>query len=279
MAKDTTISIPTKLCEALGESTAGPIFERIMALKGEYYRDTPSRKTCQVMIGGQSYFLKQHYPVGWLPVIRRLFAFKKPNFSAMAEVSAIRALSVHGIATTPLVAFGERGYNPAKMQSFLITEDLGDIIALQDFCEHWQDAPPDPRFKAMLIKALASLATKLHAAGLSHGDLSLRHIVLQKADFNAGHLNLTLIDLESVKFKQPPGGQSMRQDITALVASASRCGFSEMDWQLFRTHYLPQKDLFWSYVFLQAGVSYQKQADPVKPEIEDETDLEVSSKA
>ncbi len=280
MAKDTTLSIPTMICDALGENAVGPLFDMIMQLEGKVYRDVPRRKTSQVEIGGQSYFIKQHYGVGWGEVIKNLLSFKKPVLSAMTEVNAIRELSVHGISTTPLVAFGERGYNPAKMQSFVMTEDLGEIIALEDFCADWQDTPPDPRFKAMLIKALAELAGKLHAAGLCHRDFYLCHFVMKKSDFKAGNLSLILIDLHRMLFKQPPNGKAVMKDIAALIFSAKDCGFNDEDWALFKQHYLPQSEDFWTLAFARAERLYEKfHSDKFQARLREEQDgLEVPTK-
>ncbi len=280
MVKDTTLSIPTTICDALGENAVGPLFDMIMQLEGKVFRDVPRRKTSQVTIGGQSYFIKQHFGVGWREVIKNLLSLKKPVLSAMIEVNAIRALSVHGISTTPLVAFGERGYNPATMQSFVMTEDLGEIITLEDFCSNWQEEAPDPRFKAMLIKALAELAAKLHSAGLCHRDFYLCHFVMKKSDFKAGNLNLILIDLHRVLFKQAPNGKTAMKDIAALVFSAMDCGFTEEDWALFKQHYLPQSEDFWRLVFARADRLYEKfHSEKFQARLRDEQDsLEVPTK-
>jgi len=76
LAQDTTLSIPTTLCDALGESAVGPLFDMIMQLEGKVFRDVPRRKTSQVQIGGQSYFIKQHFGVGWPEVIKNLLSLK-----------------------------------------------------------------------------------------------------------------------------------------------------------------------------------------------------------
>lgn len=258
MAKDTTISIPTAMCDALGEKAAVPLFNKLMQLEGKPFRDVPGRKTSQVTIGGKSYFIKQHYGVGWLEIIKNILAIKKPVLSAMTEVEAIRELTLAEIETTPLVAFGERGYNPARLQSFVITEDLGDIISLDNFCASWPQNPPDPRFKAMLVTALAELAAKLHGAGMCHRDFYLCHFALKKSDFQSGELNLVLMDLHRMLFDQRSNSKAFMKDIAALVFSTRDCGFDEEDWALFRAHYLPKNDAFWAQVFKRADALYAK---------------------
>jgi heptose I phosphotransferase len=34
----------------------------------------------------------------------------------------------------PLAGYGKRGINPAKIQSFVITEELTNTASLEDFC-------------------------------------------------------------------------------------------------------------------------------------------------
>ena len=111
------------------------MFTHIMQMHGKAYRDVGVRKTIQVNIDGKSYFIKQHFGVGWREIAKNLLSFKVPVLGAMTEVKAIQMLDAIGIATTPLVAYGQRGRNPAHLQSFVITADLGDIISLDFFPE------------------------------------------------------------------------------------------------------------------------------------------------
>ncbi len=68
--------------------------------------------------------------------------WKLPILGAMTEVKAIEKLNEIDIPTTPLVAYGQRGNNPANIQSFVLTEDLGNIISLEDLCADWKNNPP-----------------------------------------------------------------------------------------------------------------------------------------
>lgn len=254
----TIFEMPTKLRRALGDGQPAQLFKQVMQLKGKAFRDVPGRKTSQVQIGQETYFVKQHEGIGWGEILKNLLSFKKPVLGAMTEVQAIQQVSNLGVSTTPLVAYGQQGANPANLQSFLITEDLGDIVSLEDFCAEWSSNPPDSTFKNLLVKHLAELSATLHGAGLCHRDYYLCHIVLQKSDFIAGKLNLTVIDLHRTLFNQPSDGTTVMKDIAALVFSARDVGFDEADWALFKTHYLPQSDDFWKKVFIRADKLYAK---------------------
>lgn len=241
----------------------GNTFEALMNMSGKAFRDVPGRKTIQVNINNKSYFIKQHFGVGWAEIFKNLLSFKLPILGARTEVKAIQKLNEIGIATTPLVAHGQQGCNPASMRSFIITEDLGDIISIEDLCDElksndMQANPPDAAFKQKLIIAMAQLATKLHSAGLCHRDFYLCHFVLKKAELAQGKLNLILIDLHRMLMHQPNNGSAVMKDIAGLMFSAKDYGFLAEDWALFKQHYLPQNTDFWQKVEARAQKLHTK---------------------
>jgi len=233
-------------------------FAEIMRLQGPVYRDVTGRRTMRIALAGSSYFIKQHFGVGWGEIIKNLLSFKMPVLGAMTEVKAIQKLTEVGIATTPLVGYGVKGSNPALQQSFVITRDLGDITSLEDVCADWKNNPPDAAFKRRLMPAMAELAARLHGAGLCHRDFYLCHIVLKKAELAQGEMNLILIDLHRMLVGQSSHGNAVMKDIAGLYFSAMDCGFTAEDWLLFRQHYLPQTDAFWLKVETRANQLYAK---------------------
>lgn len=233
-------------------------FAEIMQLQGRIYRDVAGRRTVQVLLGGNSYFVKQHFGVGWAEIFKSLLSLKKPVLGALTEVNAIRKLGEVGIATTPLVGYGVSGSNPASQQSFVITQDLGEIVSLEDLCADWKSKPPQPEFKHRLVVALAQLAARLHGAGLCHRDFYLCHFVLKKAELADGKTDLILIDLHRMLTGQASSGSAVMKDIAGLYFSAMDCGFTAEDWALFRQHYLPQSADFWIKVEARANKLYAK---------------------
>lgn len=225
----------------------GP-FSAVMQLQGKTFRDVKGRKTIQVKLGAHSYFVKQHFGVGWGEIFKNLLTFKLPILGAMTEVYAIQALNEVGIPTTPLVAYGQHGFNPAKLQSFVMTEDLGDIVSLEELCADWLSNPPDAVFKQRLIVAVAEVAAKLHQAGLCHRDFYLCHFVLKRAELKAGQIKLYLIDLHRMLQHQASNGNAVMKDIAGLYFSAMGCGLDAADIALFKQHYLPQNDKFWQQI-------------------------------
>jgi UDP-glucose:(heptosyl)LPS alpha-1,3-glucosyltransferase/heptose I phosphotransferase len=233
-------------------------FSAVMHLQGKAFRDVKGRKTIQVKLGGHSYFVKQHFGVGWGEIFKNLLSFKVPILGAMTEVYAIQALNQIGIPTTPLVAYGRHGRNPAKLQSFVMTQDLGDIVSLEELCADWLLNPPDAAFKQQLIVAVATLAAKLHRAGLCHRDFYLCHFVLKRAELDAGVIQLYLIDLHRMLQRQAVDGAAVMKDMAGLYFSAMECGLDAADIALFKQHYQPQTDAFWQQVCARAKKLYAK---------------------
>lgn len=241
----------------------GDVFETLMQMPGKAFRDVPGRKTSQFSLGGKSYFVKQHFGVGWGEIVKNLLTFKTPILGAMTEVKAIQKLDEIGIATTPLVAYGQQACNPiciniASRRSFVMTEDLGDIASLEDICADWQANPPNAAFKQKIIIAMAQLAAKLHGAGLCHRDFYLCHFVLKKDTLINENLKLYLIDLHRMLQGQQANSSAVMKDIASLVFSAKDSGFSAEDWALFKQHYLKQSDDFWQQVETRADKLYAK---------------------
>jgi hypothetical protein len=248
------LELPAHLRDFFGPNA----FEKIMQLRGKVFRDVVGRHTIQVNLGGSSYFVKQHFGVGWGEIFKNLLSLKKPILGAMTEVQAITKLTEVGIATTPLVGYGVKGCNPATQQSFIITQDLGDIASLEDICADWGSNPPDADFKNNLLIALAQLARRLHGAGLCHRDFYLCHFVLKKEVAAQGQIELILIDLHRMLMGQASHGSAVMKDIAGLYFSTMGFGFTEEDWALFRQHYLPQTDHFWKKVEERATLLYSK---------------------
>lgn len=251
----TVCVIPEHLLQQLNGPDA---FDAMMTLQGKAFRDVPGRKTMRVVLGENSYFIKQHFGVGWGEIVKNLLSFKMPIIGAMTEVSAIQQMNRLGIPTTPLVAYGQQGCNPATTRSFIMTEDLGEIVSLEELCADWPNNPPTPAVKAAIVQAVAELAAKFHGAGLCHRDFYLCHFVMKKSDIEQGNFKLHLIDLHRVLQHQSPTGQTVMKDIAGLVFSAMDSGFERTDWDLFKQYYLPQTPQFWAQVDARANKLHQK---------------------
>ena len=236
------------------------LFKQIFALEGEIYRNKDGRKTLRFALDGKYYFAKLHKGVGWHTIIKYLLQLRLPVLSAENEWQAIQRLEKLGIHTMRLVAYGKKGRNPARLQSFVITEELAHTESLENFCRNWPTSPPSYRFKRTLIKEVARIARTLHDHGMNHRDFYICHFLL---DISAGreyicpsHLNLYLIDLHRAQIRRRTPLRWKVKDIAALYFSSMDIGLTQRDLFRFIREYqgeplkasLNKESVFWRRV-------------------------------
>ena len=230
----TLLDIPEAIQKDMSTDTA---FEEMMQLKGEAFRDMPGRLTLKLALNNESYFIKQHFGVGWLEIFKNLLSFKWPIIGAETEWNAIKKLNALGIPTTPLVGYGKRGCNPATMQSFVLTKDLGDITSLETLCADWKQNPPMLKFKRDLIKEVARIAKTLHGNGMNHRDFYICHFCLDNPKLRQGELCLYLIDLHRVGIRPKITHSAKLKDLAGLYFSAMDIGLTKRDYLRFLRDY------------------------------------------
>ncbi|MDO9234336.1 MAG: lipopolysaccharide core heptose(I) kinase RfaP [Methylotenera sp.] len=204
-------------------------FDFFMSLDGKEFRSVKERKTLQVKIGNNSFFVKKHFRTGYREILKNIFNFKLPILGAKNESIAIKKLDEIGIPTTPLVAYGEKGCSPATKESFILTLDLGDIISLETLCKDWINSPPTLKFKRELINAVAELSGRFHSKGLHHRDFYLCHICLDSKLLKKGEIHLYLIDLHRAGVAKSISETHQLKDLSALYFSAMHIGLSQRD--------------------------------------------------
>lgn len=229
-----SLQLPAELAQHL---PPGDGFDQVMRLQGEVFRDVPGRHTIRVQLGQHAYFVKQHFGVGWREIFKNLFSLRLPILSAVTEWRAIQRMGQIGIATTPAVAFGERGDSPASLQSFLVTADLGDIVSLETLCASWPQQPPEPRFKRRLIQAVAEVVRTLHGHSMNHRDLYICHLCLDLPKLAQDEVCLYLIDLHRVGMHKALPISARMKDLAALYFSAMDIGLTRRDYLRFLRAY------------------------------------------
>lgn len=249
-------------------------FDDFMKLSGFTVRATANRKTMRLSLNGRSYFVKQHGGVGWKELIKNYLSLKRPVIGAMTEVYAIQSLIALGIHTTPIAAYGVKGRCAATQQSFLLTQDLGDIVSLEDICKTWVINPPSQAERQAMLVAIAKLAKRFHGAGLSHRDFYLCHIALQRNVIVGEDTDFYLLDLHRVLHHQPVNGSAVRKDIAGLMFSCMDYGFTTQDWDVFKAYYLAQDAKFWQQVNKRAQKLYARfNSDKFQKRVRAERDL------
>jgi heptose I phosphotransferase len=208
-------------------------FAAVEALEGEVFRELEARRTLRAEIGGRGYFVKIHRGVGWAEIVKNLLCLRLPVLGAGNEWRAAKRLGQLGVDTLRGVAFGQRGVNPAKRHSFIVTEDLAPTVSLEDFCRDWPTRPPAPALKRALIRRVAGMARRMHGGGVNHRDFYLCHFLLHLDPApTPERLKLSLIDLHRAQIRRRMPRRWRDKDLAALYFSALDIGLGRRD--LFR---------------------------------------------
>ena len=217
------------------------IFALLAELPGEVLRDKEGRRTLRFELNGRRYFLKYHAGVGWGEIIKNLLQLRKPIISARNEWQAIERLHELGIGTMQLAGYGEQGLNPARRQSFVITDELTDTMSLEHIGSQWQRHPPSFSTKKMLIEKLAQISCIMHRAGINHRDYYLCHFLLDQSFADSNYFDedteLFLIDLHRTQQRDKVPQRWQIKDLGSLYFSAHEVALTRRDKLRFIKHY------------------------------------------
>lgn len=209
------------------------IFDRLFAIEGKVYKEKEGRRTLRFTLFGKHYFAKVHRGVGWKEITKNLCQFRLPVLNAQNEWRAIQQLQRLGVETARLVAYGKRGWNLARLQSFVITEALDNTVSLENFCRDWPTSPPSYLLKRALITKVATIARTLHEHGMNHRDFYICHFLMDISQGLGGidphRLKLFLIDLHRVQIRRRILWRWRVKDIASLYFSSMDIGLTQRD--------------------------------------------------
>lgn len=248
----------------------GDPFPRLSSLDGEVYRHKEGRRTLRFSIGERGYFLKLHQGVGWREIFKNLVQLRLPVVGARNEWRAIGKMAAIGIDSLTIAGFGERGRNPARRQSFLITDELVDVESLEDYCRSWQAAPPEYRCKKILVERIAAISRQLHRGGVNHRDYYLCHFMLPRSVADDWRRLLAapiyLMDLHRAQIRRQTPRRWLIKDLGALYYSSMDIGLTRRDVLRFIRCYTGQSAArvlrtdarFWRSVRRRARAIYRR---------------------
>lgn len=261
------MNVEVELRDDLAELFAGgDAFACAQALEGDIYRDVKGRRTLRFDHRGRGYFIKVHQGVGWGEIAKNLLMLKAPVIGAGNEYRAIRALEAIAVPTLSIAGYGRRGCNPARQQSFLITDELPPSVTLEDHCRDWPTSPPSVRDRRRLIRAVADTSRAMHTSGINHRDYYLCHFHLDLARRDGEAPLLYLIDLHRAQMRPQVPRRWRLKDIAGLYFSALDIGLTRRDLLTFVTAYagkplriaLGEHRAFWRQVERKALRLYRK---------------------
>lgn len=214
------------------------VFQAVEALQGDVYREVKDRRTLRTEVDGKGYFVKIHRGVGWAEIIKNVVSLRLPVLGAKNEFLAIQRLQEIGVQTMTAVAFAERGKNPAKRHSFIITEELAPTVSLEDYCAHWVNERPNWREKRALIKRVAGMVRQMHQAGINHRDCYICHFLLDTSKaFDPENFKLSIIDLHRAQIRAKTPRRWRDKDLAALYYSSLEIGLTKIDKIFFLQEY------------------------------------------
>lgn len=240
-------------------NTDKSLFDQLMTLRGEVFRHQEGRKTQRVKIGDHYYFIKQHRGVGYLEILKNWLQGKAPVVSAKNEWRAIHLLHRLGLAAPPLYGYGERGWNPAQRQSFVL---LGEVESesLEQITANWQASPPTIKRKRTLIREVARIAKIMHEHGMNHRDFYLCHFLERKSD-----QQLCLLDMHRAQLRAETPLRWRIKDLAGLYFSSKDIGLTPRDYLRFIAIYsgtsaakaLRKEKEFWQAVMQRGEKLYR----------------------
>ena len=211
--------------EAAGLTT----FEAVMNLQGgRPYRVVAGRSTVRVELpdpqgGPRGVYVKRYTSIPCCAGLKRLMRLGPPRSPADAELRNIFHVIDAGVASMRWVAVGEEhpGGGPAQ-RSCLVTEEIAGAVQADKYCEAAFAGDRSREAvgrKRALVRAMAQLARRLHAAGLVHRDFYLCHILVRPVE--GAEPVLHLIDVARVERRLDGAPERwIAKDLAALLFSA-----------------------------------------------------------
>jgi heptose I phosphotransferase len=238
------------------------------ASEDDVYRRGPGRVTLRFERNGQAYFLKRHTGVGWGEIIKELLQFRLPVVSAMNEWHALERLLILNIPTLSPVAYGCRGRNPARKESFIITREMGDTVSLEDLANTWLLEQEPLQLKRETLLQVARITRRLHLAGINHRDLYICHLYLSHdwIEHRFGEPEIHVIDLHRAQIRGEVPERWLIKDVASLYYSSMGSGLTRRDYLRFIREYrdmplretLVEDKAFWRAVQERADKLYAK---------------------
>ena len=233
-------------------------FEEVGKLSGELFRKVKTRRTFRIEFSGRGFFVKHHLGIGWREIFKNLTQFKLPVLGAANERKAIARLTAAGVPTMQVAAYGRRrSWDPAREESFLITEEIADAVNLEDFSKPWAAVPPGFALRLAVIRALADSSSAMHRAGVNHRDCYLCHYLLPRSTpRDAATVTLRVIDLHRAQIRRRVPRRYHIKDLAGLMFSAFDSGLTRRDALRFLRRYcrrplreeFAEKRAFWRAV-------------------------------
>jgi heptose I phosphotransferase len=220
-------------------------FEQMMASQsGCLLRTLPDRENWRLEIGQgdarQVMYLKRHRERSWLAWLRNRLGLVGLPSAGSIEAHNIARLARHGLASMPLVAYGQRACRGGVTESLVLTAELTGFTQLDHFLRRRFSASAealgrDPSL-VRLTDAVADVAHRFHAANLNHRDFYCCHFFIREP--SPERFDVNLIDLQRVQRRRRFQRRWIVKDLAQLAYSAPRERISATRRLAFMRRYL-----------------------------------------
>jgi heptose I phosphotransferase len=242
-------------------------------LQGQECRQVANRKTLRFSYQQKVYFIKLHFATGWKEIIKNLVELRLPIVSALNEYEAIRHCEQHGLKTMTPAAVYKHGNNPATCCSFLITDELNNMIDLETLAAKWELYIDGLKTKRRLIKAVAQTAAAMFDSGMNHRDFYICHFMLKQDTLHDETPALYLIDLHRAQIRKKVPRRWLIKDLAGLYFSTMDLPLTRQDYFYFlkvftnkpAKYALRNNAPFWTKVQKKAVSLYKKEAHKRMP--------------
>ena len=192
-------------------------------------------------------YLKKHHVRTWLSRLWAKLGIAPGETAGRVEARNVGRMAAHGIDVMHLVAYGEKLHADGRLESFVLTEELEGYTQLDHFLSR-RFAPlseqktrrRDPHL-ITLIRRIAEIAGRFHAAGYNHRDFYCGHFFIREPV--PGEFDVKMIDLQRVQRRRFFRRRWIVKDLAQLVWSAHRDWISGTQKMAFLRHYLGVKKL------------------------------------
>lgn len=237
-------------------------------LEGRVFRQVANRKTVRFSYQQRTYFIKLHFATGWREIIKNLAELNLPIVSALNEYAAIRHCEQRGLKTMTPAAVYKQGKNPATCRSFLITDELDDMVDLETLAANWQRYIDGLKTKRRLIKAVAKFSAAMFDSGMNHRDFYICHFMLKQDTLHDEIPTLYLIDLHRAQIRKNVPRRWLIKDLAGLYFSTMDLPLTKRDYCYFLKEFTggPAKNAlcnqarFWKKVQQKAIALYKKES-------------------
>jgi heptose I phosphotransferase len=198
-------------------SIEGEAIKKILTQRGT------ERAFLNTLDGGKlEVYIKRYTKIPLKEKVKQAFSLKFNSFDAVHEWNALRAFHNIGLDTMIPMAVAELGNG----QTCNLTLGITDYIKAAELFKNFSSE--DYVRKASLIKKIATIAGRMHAAGFAHQDFYLVHLFVCESEDD----KIYLIDLQRLIMQENLSKRWRVKDLGQLLFAA--CDYvSDSDIKLF----------------------------------------------